>query len=76
MNYMGISVNKFLNYSYNHGDLITIYNNRALNQIVWQGKYETIDYHIPYDIQELEVVKWGIENNSIVIYVNYKKDNE
>ena len=75
MDYMEISVNKFLNYSYNHGNLITIMNNCKLNQILWQGKYETMDYYIPYDIQELEVVKWGIENNGIVIYVNYEKDN-
>lgn len=66
---MKINVNEFLNLSYNHG-YIQIKNNKVLNEVLWEGKYETIDNHIPYDIIKLEVVKWGIENNGIVIYVN------
>ena len=79
MDYMMISVNRFLNYSYNHGNCIKIVNNipskttGEVYKTLWEGKFETIENHIPYDIKELEVVKWGIENNSIVIYVNYEE---
>jgi len=66
-------VKDFLNYSYNHGDYITIKNNLELNEILWEGKFETVDNHIDWDVQELDVVKWGIENNGIVIYVNYDR---
>ena len=80
MDYMMISVNRFLNYSYNHGDYIKIVNNIPsdepgdLYKTIWEGKFETMNNHIPYDVLELEVVKWGIENNGIVLYVNYKGD--
>ena len=67
---MNINVRDFLGNSYNHG-YITIMNNKVLNEVLWEGKYETIDNYIPDDIDELSVVKWGIENNGIVIYVNY-----
>lgn len=76
---MGISVNRFLNYSFNHGDYIEIVNNIPSDEpgnvykTLWEGKYETIENYIPYDIKELEVVKWGINNNGIIIYVNYEK---
>lgn len=70
---MNVSVKEFLDFSYNHGQHITIVNNKNLNEILWEGDFETMDNHIPYDIVKLEIVKWGIENNGIVIYVNYKK---
>ena len=72
MDGLGINVARFLGYSYNHGDLISVINNKAPYQTLWKGKYETIDNHIPDDIQLLEVVKWGIEHNGIVIYVDYE----
>lgn len=70
---MSISVNEFLNLSYNHG-YIQIMNNKVLNEVLWEGKFETMDNHIPFDIQKLKVIKWGIENNGIVIYVDYIKE--
>lgn len=70
---MKISVNEFLGASYNHG-YITIMNNKPLKEVIWEGKYETIDNHIDWEVQKLEVVKWGIENNGIVIYVNYETE--
>lgn len=66
---MNVNVRDFLGYSYNHG-YITIMNNKVLNEVLWEGKFETIDNYIPNDIVKLEVIKWGIENNGIVIYVN------
>lgn len=75
---MKVNVRDFLGYSYNHGDSITIINNLPSNEVgdvykvLWKGKYETIDHNIPEDIVRLEVVKWGIEHNGIVIFVNYK----
>lgn len=68
---MKISVNEFLNLSYNHGYII-IMNNKVLNEVLWEGKFETMDDHIDWKIQKLDVVKWGIENNGIVIYVDYE----
>ena len=76
---MNVSVRDFLGYSYNHGNYITIVNNIPSNEggevykKLWEGKYETIDHYIPEDIIVLDVVKWGIENNGIVIFVDYKK---
>lgn len=67
---MKISVRKFLDFSYNHG-YITIVNNKNLNEILWEGEFETMDNHIDWEICDLEVIKWGIKNNGIVIYVNY-----
>lgn len=69
---MKVTVNEFLNASYNHGYII-IANNKDLGKTLWEGKFETIDNHIDYDIQKLDVVKWGIENNGIVIYVDYEE---
>ena len=66
---MKVSLNEFLGSSYNHG-YITIMNNKGLNEVLWEGWFETIDNHIDWEVQKLEVVKWGIENNGIVIYVN------
>lgn len=66
---MNVNVRDFLGYSYNHG-YITIMNNKILNEVLWEGKFETIENYIPDDIVKLEVIKWGIENNGIVIYVN------
>lgn len=66
---MNVNVRDFLGSSYNHG-YITIMNNKVLNEVLWEGKFETIDNYIPNDIVKLEVIKWGIENNGIVIYVN------
>ena len=70
---MKVNVREFLGCSYNHG-YITIMNNKVLNEVLWEGKFETIDNYIKEDIVKLEVVKWGIENNGIVIYVNYDKE--
>lgn len=67
---MNINVRDFLNASYNHG-YIQIVNNKDLGKTIWEGKYETIDHQIPNVIYNLKIVKWGIENNGIVIYVNY-----
>ena len=67
---MKVSVRDFLGASYNHGDNITIINNKDLNKIIWEGKFETIENHIPWDVHDLDVIKWGIENNGIIIYVN------
>ena len=72
---MGISVKQLLDYSYNHG-YIVVMNNKGLNDVLWQGKSDIIDYKNYYKIKDLEVVKWGIENNGIVIYVDYEKDNK
>ena len=66
---MNISVREFLDYSYNN-KYKKIINNKT-EKILWEGEFETIDHHIPIQIQKLNVVKWGIENNGIVIYVNY-----
>lgn len=67
---MNITVREFLNYSYNHG-YITIANDNDLGKTIWEGNYETSDNCIPSYIANLEVIKWGIENNGIVLYVNY-----
>lgn len=67
---MNVNVNDFLGASYNHGDYITIMNNKVLNEVIWEGKFETVDNHMPWDVYKLDVVKWGIEDNGIVIYVN------
>lgn len=72
---MKVNVRDFLGDSYNHG-YITIMNNKVLNEILWEGKFETIDNYIKDEIAELDVVKWGIENNGIVIYVNYDKEDK
>ena len=72
---MKVNVRDFLGDSYNHG-YITIMNNKVLNEILWEGKFETIDNYIKDEIAELDVVKWGIENNGIVIYVNYYKEDK
>ena len=72
---MKVNVRDFLGDSYNHG-YITIMNNKVLNEILWEGKFETIDNYIKDEIAELDVVKWGIENNGIVIYVNYDKEGK
>ena len=69
---MNVNVRDFLGSSYNHG-YITIRNNKVLNEVLWQGKFETIDNYIADNIVKLDVVKWGIENNGIVIYVNYER---
>lgn len=69
---MNVSVQEFLGTSYNHGDYIKIINNLVLNEVLWEGKYETMDNYIPMHISKLSVHKWGIEKNGIVIYVNYK----
>ncbi len=66
---MNINVNDFLGASFNHG-YITVKNNKELNEVIWEGKFETHDNHIPWDVHKLDVVKWGIEDNGIVIYVN------
>lgn len=77
---MKVNVRDFLRSSYNHGDSITIINNLPSNEVgdvykvLWEGKYETIDHSIPEDIVTLEVVKWGIDHNGIVIFVNYKRE--
>ena len=70
---MNVNVRDFLGASYNHGYII-IMNNKALNKVIWEGKYDTIDDHIPWDVYDLNVVKWGIENNGIVIFVNYYEE--
>lgn len=67
---MNISVREFLDASYNH-EYIIIANNKDLGKTLWEGKFETIDHFIPIMIAKLNVVKWGIENNGIVIYVDY-----
>ena len=72
---MKVNVRDFLGDSYNHG-YITIMNNKVLNEILWEGKFETIDNYIKDEIAELDVVKWGVENNGIVIYVNYDKEDK
>ena len=72
---MEVNVRDFLGNSYNHG-YITIMNNKVLNEILWEGKFETIDNYIKEEIAKLDVVKWGIENNGIIIYVNYDKESE
>lgn len=69
---MNVTVRDFLGSSYNHGDYITVVNNKALNEVLWEGKYETVNNHIDWAIYDLKVVKWGIERNGIVIYVDYK----
>lgn len=69
---MKVNVRDFLGSSYNHG-YITIRNNKVLNEILWQGDFETPDNHIDYDVDNLEIIKWGIENNGIVLYVNYEE---
>lgn len=69
-----MSVNEFLGISYNHGDYITIVNNlKCPHEVIWEGMFETADNHIPWEVHKLEVLKWGIQNNGIVIYVNYEK---
>lgn len=74
---MNINVRDFLGNSFNHGDYITIINNVPSKTIgdvyktLWEGKFETMDNYIKDDIAMLEVVKWGIVKNGIVIYVNY-----
>ena len=76
---MKVNVRDFLGHSYNHGDYITIVNNIPSSEggevykTLWEGKFETIDHYIPEDIIVLDVVKWGIKNNGIVIFVDYKK---
>lgn len=70
---MKVTVNEFLGASYRHG-YITILNNKVLNEVLWEGVFETADNHIPWNIHKLEVIKWGIENNGIVIYVNYENN--
>ena len=72
---MNINVRDFLGYSYNHG-YIQIRNNKDLGKMLWEGKFETIDHQIPNDVINLKVIKWGIENNGIVIYVNYEESEE
>ena len=69
---MNVTVRDFLGSSYNHGDYITVVNNKTLNEVLWEGKYETVNNHIDWAIYDLKVVKWGIERNGIVIYVDYK----
>lgn len=66
---MEVNVRDFLGSSYRHG-YITIKNNKGLNEVLWEGKFETIDNYIKDKIAKLNVVKWGIEDNGIVIYVN------
>lgn len=70
---MNINVREFLSYSYNHGDYITILKNQPIKEVLWEGKFETMKNEIPTDVAKSNVAKWGIENNSIVIYVNYNK---
>lgn len=70
---MEVNVRDFLGSSYNHG-YITILNNKGLNEVLWKGKFETIDNYIKDDIARLNVIKWGIENNGIVIYVNKESE--
>ena len=53
---MNISVRNFLGYSYNHG-YITIMNNKVLNEILWEGKFETMDNYMPDGIAKSSVVK-------------------
>lgn len=75
---MKISVRDFLGNSYNHGNYIEIVNNIPsytsgnIYKTLWKDKYETINNSIPDNISELAVIKWGIENNGIVIFVNYR----
>lgn len=66
---MDVNVRNFLGYSYNHG-YITIKNNKGIGDTLWEGHFETIDHFIPEYIALSNVVKWGIENNGIVIYIN------
>ena len=70
---MEITVREFLGNSYNHGDSIKVMNNLELNEIIWEGQFETISDHIPFEYLDYKVVKWGIENNSIVIYINVRR---
>lgn len=78
---MNVSVRDFLGSSYNHGDYITVVNNipsKTPGQVyktIWEGKYQTMDNHIDWRVYDLEVVKWGIEKNGIVIYVNYNEED-
>ena len=72
---MNISVREFLDFSYNHG-YITIANNKNLGETLWEGDFETMDNHIDWNIRDLKVIKWGIENNGIVIYVNYESEDD
>ena len=72
---MNVNVRDFLGYSYNHG-YIAILDNRDYGKVLWEGKFETPEHYIPTRIAKLDVVKWGIENNGIVIYVNYKEREE
>lgn len=72
---MNINVRDFLGASYNHGYIIII-NNKELNEVLWEGKYETIENQIPSYIAKADVVKWGIQDNGIVIYINHAKLNE
>lgn len=70
---MNVSLRDFLGCSYNHGDYITVLKNESIRNVLWEGKFETIDNHIDWDIYDSKVAKWGIENNGIVIYVDYYK---
>jgi hypothetical protein len=70
---MDINVRDFLNASYNHG-YITIANDNDLGKTLWEGKFETSDNCIPSYIAVAKVVKWGIENNGIVIYIKCSKE--
>lgn len=69
---MNVTVRDFLGSSYNHGDYITVLKNEPIRSVLWEGKYETVNNHIDWAIYDLKVVKWGIERNGIVIYVDYK----
>ena len=77
---MNVTVRDFLGSSYNHGDSITIINNipsktsGIVHKTLWEGKFQTVDNHMDWAIYDLKVVKWGIEKNGIVIYVDYNKE--
>lgn len=49
---------------------ITIVNANELNKTLWEAKYETIDNQIPDKIANSEMIKWAVEDNGIVLWVN------
>ena len=51
-------------------DYITIVNNDTLNEVLWDGEYETIDNQIPDKIANSKLVKWSIYDNGIWLWIN------
>ena len=69
---MNVTVRDFLGASYNHGEHITVVDNKDICKVIWTGEFETPTDHIPWKVQDMNVVKWGIEKNGIVIYVDFR----